>query len=96
MKNNKIIHLNYCLTTAGLDCNEKRHPQEIMKELNINYQYATPQSIGNQWWFWNCENIPNKLPKYLTELKVDPLECIGFGLNEKEANNIINYKKNDR
>ena len=43
----------------------KEHPQKVMKELEITYQHATPQIIRDQWWFWNCENIPEQLPPYL-------------------------------
>jgi len=43
----------------------KRHAQVVMKELGITYQHSTPQSIGDQFWFWNCENIPEKLPDYI-------------------------------
>lgn len=64
---------------------ENRHPQIVMKELGITYQHATPQSIADQWWFWNCKNVPEKLPVYLTELDLDPMKCVGFGLSEKDA-----------
>ena len=75
--------------TASMSCHESRHPQVVMKELCITYQHATPQSIGDQWWFWNCDNIPDSLPKYLYELIVDPMKCIGFGLSEETANAIV-------
>jgi len=71
----------------------EEHPQETMKRLNITYQYATPQSMGDQWWFWNCENVPNPLPEQFSVLDVDPMSLIGFGLNEYEAIEISNYKK---
>ena len=74
------MHLRYCLMTAGIDCQISKHPQLIMRELGITYQDTTPQSMGDQWWFWNCENVPIELPPYLTELIIDPIECIGFGL----------------
>lgn len=64
------------------------HPQDVMKRLGITYQHATPQSIADQWWFWNCENIPDPLPDHLSVLSVDPMQMIGFGLSKKEAENI--------
>jgi hypothetical protein len=64
-----------------------------MKKLGITYQLAVPQSIADQWWFWNCENIPDKLPKYITELKLNPMDCIGFGLS---AEDVIMIKDNTR
>jgi len=68
------------------------HPQKVMKELGITYQHATPQSIGDQWWFWNCENVPDPLPGYLTVLYIDPKDAIGWGLSKEDAENILNYK----
>lgn len=68
----------------------KVHPQEYMKELGITYQHATPQSIGDQWWFWNCENVPNVLPEALSWLKLKPMEQVGWGLSDKDAMNIAN------
>lgn len=64
------------------------HPEDVMAGLGITYQHATPQSIFEQWWFWNCENIPDPLPGYLSKLDVDPMEVIGFGLSEEEARKI--------
>ena len=88
----KINHLKYSYMTAQLKCGEMRHAQKVMKDLGITYQHATPQSIGDQWWFWNCENIPEKLPEYLTELDANPMECIGFGLTKEDAEKIRDYK----
>lgn len=93
-------HLRYCMMEAGINCKENRHPQIVMKELGITYQQATPQSMGDQWWFWNCENLPNELPTYLKELidyktkeMLNPMDCIGYGLSLEDAENIINYQK---
>ncbi len=85
----KKVNLRYCLMTASMQFNENRHAQTVMKELGITYYYATPQSMGDQWWFWNCQNLPNKLPEYLTIADLNPLGCIGWGLNEETANDII-------
>ena len=70
------------------------HPQKAMKELGITYTNATPQSMGDQWWFWNCESLPDNLPPFLTEMKNNPMEMIGYGLNQKEAESIRDYKAN--
>ena len=88
-------HLRLCLMTAGVDCDDNRHPQTIMESLGITYQHATPQSLGDQWWFWNCENIPDLLPIYMTDLDLNPMECIGFGLSEDDAIKIRDYKKSE-
>lgn len=60
-----------------------------MKQLGITYQHATPQSMGDQWWFWNCENIPEELPEHIEELTsckdnkpLDPMEQIGWGFSK--------------
>ena len=64
------------------------HPQKVMKELGVTYQHATPQSMFDQWWFWNCENIPNKLPSYLSELNAKAHDAIGSGLSKSLADEI--------
>ena len=74
----------------------KKHAQEFMKDMGITYQHATPKSLGYQWWFWNCENIPAELTVELTELKLDPMECIGFGLSKKDAEKIRDYSNLER
>ena len=91
-------HLRFCMMEAGLGCNENRHPLLVMKELGIKYQHATPQSMGDQWWFWNCENLPKKMPSYLTPLNsykdnkpLDPMDCIGYGLSKEDAESIRDY-----
>ncbi len=78
-------HLRFDMMVANLDCKEIRHPQTVMKELGISYTHATPQSIGDQWWFWNCDGFPEKLPEYITTLDADPMDCIGYGLSKEEA-----------
>lgn len=91
----KLMHLRYDYTAAAFECKENRHAQLVMKELGITYQLSTPQSMGDQFWFWNCENIPEKLPVYLTELKVeDPFKMVGYGISKEDAQNIIDYKTN--
>lgn len=87
------VHLRFSLETAFMDCDEKRHAQVVMKELGITYQHAVPQSMGDQWWFWNCENVPKKLPEYITILDIIPQDAIGYGLSEEDVVKIVNYKK---
>jgi hypothetical protein len=80
------------MLTADFQFNpEMRHPQIVMKDLGITYQHATPQSICDQWWFWNCENIPDPLPGYLSILDVDPMKFVGFGLSQLKAEAIRDY-----
>lgn len=83
--------LRYDVYGAAL-AEERSHPQKKMRELGITYQHATPQSMGDQWWFWNCENIPNDLPEYIADLEKDPMESIGFGLTKDLAEKIRDYR----
>ena len=85
-------HIRYWMQEAN-ECGVKEHPQEVMEKLGVTYQVATPQSVGDQWWFWNCENIPKKLPKYLEIAKLDPMKMIGSGLSRETAESILNYTK---
>ena len=73
---------------APLITNEARHAQEVMKDLGITYQHSTPQSMGDCWWFWNCEDIPEDLPQYLSVSDRDPMNCIGYGLSQQDAERI--------
>jgi len=61
----KDIHLRYCMHGAYI-AGEKEHPQKAMKTLEIEYERAIPQSIGDQWWFLHCSNLPKELPEFLT------------------------------
>ena len=61
------------------------HAQDYMKQLGITYEHATPQSIADCWWFWNCENVPNPLPYGLSVLKIKPSQAIGYGLSKEIA-----------
>lgn len=68
-----------------------QHAQDVMRQIGITYQYAVPQSIADQWWFWNCENVPEPLPKYMTVLNVKPHEAIGYGLTKEMADEIVAF-----
>jgi len=54
-------------TKAG----DSRHPQKVMRELGITYTHAIPQSLGDQWWFANCKNVPEVLPVFLKEMRIE-------------------------
>lgn len=76
-------HLRLCIYYAT------KHAQLIMKELGITYQIAVPQSMGDQWWFFNCENVPDPLPENLTLITQSPHEMIGYGLSKEDADSIV-------
>lgn len=81
-------------THLRLNCHYgyNEHPQATMKRLGITYQHSTPQSMGDQWWFWNCENVPDPLPIHFSILSLDPMELIGWGLSQEDAEKIMDYK----
>lgn len=82
------MHLRYDMYSAP-----NKHPQQVMEDLAITYQHATPQSIADQWWFWNCEGVTDTLPCFLSALDVDPMECIGWGINLETAEAISDKMK---
>lgn len=88
-------HLRFDVLWAAYNNVKQDHPQKVMKELGITYQHATPQSIADQWWFWNCENIPEQLPPYLKFMDLNPMEQIGWGLSKEDAEKIRDYKPID-
>ena len=76
--------MNLRLDLYEVDC----HAQTYMKGLGIVYDHATPQSIGDCWWFWNCRNVPDPMPRALSILKCTPHEAIGRGLSKEDADRI--------
>jgi hypothetical protein len=83
-----MMHIRY---NYGYDT--PNDPVKDMKRLGIKYKFVMAQIIADQYWFWNCENIPDPLPSYLTELNADPMEWVGCGLSMKDAIEIKNCKK---
>ncbi len=80
----KHRHLSYSLIGAHMNGIDE-HPQKVISRLGIVYEHATPQTISDEWWLWNCTNIPNPLPEYLSVLDIEPMDYIGFGLSEETA-----------
>lgn len=66
-------NLRLCLLGAYYAGNSK-HGQLIMKELGISYEKCISQPIADQWMFFNCKNIPEKLPDYITEIGEETLK----------------------
>ncbi len=85
-------HLRFDILWAAYNDIKQGHPVEVMAELGIRYQHRTPQSLGDCWEFWNCECIPDVLPPYLQEFKIDPMTCVGYGLSLSDAEKIRDYK----
>jgi hypothetical protein len=61
------------------------HPQSFMRNAGISYLGATPQTMGDQWWFWGCTNAPDPLPRHLSLLVASPLDWIGCGISREDA-----------
>jgi hypothetical protein len=78
--------MNLRLDLYAIDC----HAQEYMHKLGITYQHATPQSMTDSWWFWNCQNVPDPLPAALEILTITPERAIGHGLSTEMAKHITN------
>lgn len=80
-------HLRFKLREA-YDVGETRHAQEVMRSLGITYKLAVPQTMGDQWWFFNCDGIPKELPSYITPLDGKLKEYLGFGLSQEDIENL--------
>ena len=42
------------------------HAQAVMSHFGITYADAVPHTIGDSWSFTDCQNIPDKLPSFMT------------------------------
>lgn len=45
------------------------HAQEAMRHLGITYKEATSHPIADCWIFYDCENIPDVLPKWARRIE---------------------------
>ena len=92
----RMKHLLYWCYGASL-AGVKKHPQQVMKDLGITYKHSTPQSMADQWQFWNCGNIPDELPEFIEELKVMvpvPEICVARGTSDcVSSGNMVNTPK---
>lgn len=56
-----------------------KHPKKFMDDAGIIYSHAVPQTLGDQWWFFNCEKIPDNVEGCISILDIDnPLDLVGF------------------
>lgn len=72
------------------ECGVHGHAQSIVRGLGINYELAMPQSMADQFWFFNCTNVPEPLPTYMKVLDVKVQECMYLHEEVKER-----LKKNE-
>lgn len=85
------MNLRLCLISHTFQNKEYKHAEDIMRSLGITYQMSTPQSMFDSWWFWNCENVPDPLPCYLSVMKMEPAKAIGHGLSEEDVKAILEF-----
>lgn len=74
-------HLSYSLKSSPAD----RHALDVMKDFGITYQIAVPQTISDCWQFWNCENVPEPLPRFLKVMDMQPEDAVGYGLSKADC-----------
>lgn len=72
-----------------------RHAQQIMKDLDLTYEQAVPQSIADAWQFFNVKGDVSNLPEYVRIFDSEPLSYVGFGLSEDMAMNLTNLDKEE-
>lgn len=71
----------------------KDHAQKVMRDHGITYDHAVPQSIADCWWFFNCKNVPDPIPSFLSPIKRKPTDLIGFGLSKETAERLESMEK---
>jgi hypothetical protein len=58
---------------------------EYMRNLGITYKKAIPQSLGDQWWFLDCESVPKNLPSTFSIINQSAIDewlgCNGKGID---------------
>lgn len=60
------MNLRYMMLDAYHN-SEHDHPCKVMRDLGIQWEEGIPQSLGDQWWFNGCTNVPEKLPPFIRE-----------------------------
>lgn len=78
-------HLRYDIYSAAM-AGEMRHAQTVMKEFGIVYSKSIAQSMVDQWWFFDCNHGNGKLPKYISEMKLDKLTASNYKLPDNYIN----------
>lgn len=82
-------------TRKALESGVVQHPIKVLHDLGITYLHITKQSVYEEFWFWNCENVPETLPSYLELAGWNPMDLIGYGLSKSEAERIRDYNKEE-
>ena len=61
----KYPAIQYSLIGAD-DAGESRHPTLVVSALGITYERYESQLIADQYMFYRCANVPEKLPEFLS------------------------------
>lgn len=77
--------LMYDIIQASMD-GATLHPQDQMKALGFEVEYAVPQSFGDCWWFL-VKDYDFELPSYLKELgwPASDFEYWGYKPHQEQA-----------
>lgn len=51
------------------------------QDLGIDYSKAVPQTMGEQTWYFNCQNVPEELPDGWSIIEGELEKFIGYGLS---------------
>jgi len=77
---------NLRLFTCGL----KSTPSEVMRGLGLTWSHSVSQGAFDQHWYFNVSGkIPEPLPDFLSEIKIDPHQLVGYGLSQDDADAIV-------
>lgn len=60
---------------------EHKHAQSVIKELGITSVKDIPESMGDCWIFYGCENIPECLPGYISVSEMKDHDYQRSGIN---------------
>lgn len=64
------------------------------KELGITWRKGVVQNLGDQTWFFDCGNVPEKLPQGWSVLEGELESFIGHGLSWNDVKELKNIKGN--
>jgi hypothetical protein len=54
-------------------------------DLEMTFKLAVPQTMGDQTWYFGCENVPAELPEGYSILEGELEKFIGYGLSKEDV-----------
>lgn len=67
------IHLRYDLYADSMERHKKgesyEHPSKVLGRLGITYKEWIPQTLFDQIWLIDCDNVPDELPEYIRPMQ---------------------------